>query len=466
MNWASRRRLIIIAIITGFIVLFGVLPYWILHRQDPTCYDGARNGLETGVDCGGSCSLVCREAVRDPKILWANIFASRPGVYDVVAYIENSNFNIAAPRVPYVITLKDAQDKTVTTVSGETWIGPNERFALFEGNIRTGDRIPTTAIVSFSPNIPWYVAKKGDDLFTVAEKRLTDPDKFPKLSATLRSLAPEVIRNIQATVIVYDAQGAPIGASATRVEKLDQGGSEQLLFTWPKPFLYEAGSEQCATPVDVVLLLDRSGSMRSDGKNPDEPLTSAKNAAVAFVDRMTVKDQLAFVSFATDATYPLDQTLTPLFDRVKKAIRAVVIKPGALQYTNIGDALYRAGQELLTFRHDPEAKPVVVLLTDGEPTMPKDELNANYPVEYAFKRADELKAGGVSIYTIGLGNEVRGEFLEGLATSPEYYFPAASRGDLGDVYSQIATAVCKKGPSVYEIIPRVNTVSSLGERAQ
>lgn len=463
MNWAARRRSAVILTILGLFLVFVVVPYWWTHREIPTCFDGKQNAEERGIDCGGTCTLVCRADVRDLKILWARIFQSRSGVYDVVVSLENPNFNIAAPRVPYTITVKDASDRTITTLSGETWAGPNERFALFEGNIRTGDRIPTTAVVSFPSDVQWYVAQKETELFEVVNKKLTSPEKSPKLSATLRSKVPETIRNIMATVIVYDKDGTPIGASATKVEKLPQGGSAEMFFTWPHPFDYDAESESCATPVDIVLALDRSGSMARDGKNPDEPLTSAKNAASAFVDRMTQDDQLAYISFATDASNPVDQTLTDRFERVKQSIKETAIHGNGTQYTNIGDAFYRAQEELSAFRHNPDAKPVVVLLTDGEPTYPKDPDNENYPEEYARRRSEDLKKNGASIYTIGLGSEVRGSLLSDLASSPEYYYQAASRRELGDIYQQIATEICKKGPSVIEIIPRINTIASLGQ---
>ena len=443
-------------------MVFVALPYWYLHREIPTCFDKKQNGVETGVDCGGACLLVCKENVRDLNILWAKVFAVRPGVYDVVAYVENPNFSIAAPRVPYTAKLKDANGQVVAVVTGEAWAAPNERFAIFEGNVETGDRIPQTVLFEIpSDGVAWYKMQKQADVLSVSDKSLVSPDKSPKLSATLRSKSTETLRGIQATVVVYDKQGNPIGASETKVEKVEQGGSAKLYFTWTKPFLYDAASESCETPVDVVLVLDRSGSMSSDGNNPPEPLTAAKNAAAAFTDRMTPSDQVAFLSFATEASNPIDHTLTDQFSRVKAAIKSTFIHTDGTQYTNIGDAFYRAEEELAAFRHNPDAKPAVVLLTDGDPTYPKDPKNPKAPEEYARKRAEELKDSGASIYTIGLGSEVKAELLVDLSTSPEYYYPAASGRELGDIYQQIATLICKKGPSVIEIIPRVNTINDV-----
>ena len=104
----------------------------------------------------------------------------------------------------------------------------------------------------------------------------------------------------------------------------------------------------------------------------------------------------------------------------------------------------------------------MVLLTDGIPTRPEDPndpKNKAYATTYAQAAADRAKAQDVSLYTIGLGNDLDSTFLENISTSPEYFYKAASGADLAEVYQQIATSICKKGPSIIEIIPRLNNVT-------
>lgn len=79
-------------------------------------------------------------------------------------------------------------------------------------------------------------------------------------------------------------------------------------FSSPRPLQYEAEGETCKVPVDVVLALDRSSSMQGEG--PDAPLELAKNAAQEFVGRLALRDHVGYISFATDASNPMDQRLT------------------------------------------------------------------------------------------------------------------------------------------------------------
>ena len=326
----------------------------------------------------------------------------------------------------------------------------------------TGEKVPARGAIEIAPDFPWVSVSDPKADISVSEKMLVGTDKLPKLKALLTNEELEVLRNIEVTVVVYDVTGNSVAVSSTRVGKIEPKESEKLFFTWPSPLSYVAETEKCETPVDIVLALDRSGSMASDSTNPPQPLTVAKNAAARFVERLTAVDQAAYVSFATEASHPIDQTLTHDILRLKRAIERTAIGKSGLQYTNIGDAIRRAVNELATYRASEKARPIIVLLTDGIPTRPEnpqDPADKEYPSLYAQKLADEAKAQDIGIYTIGLGDEVKGDFLARLSTSPEYYYQAASGAELGEIYQEIATAICKKGPSVIEIIPRVNTMS-------
>lgn len=454
--WATRRRTIILLIIGAFLFVFVILPYWLTHQEVPTCSDGKKNQNELGIDCGGACTLVCPGGAKDLSILWTRVFPVRPGIYDVVAYVENPNFNITAPTLPYTARLYDANGTVIAEKEGQTYAQPAERFAIFVGNMQTGEKVADHGeVVINNKAFRWYSAQKADDTFAVEDKSLTGFDRKPKLTANLHNLTPDVQRDVDVTAIIYDNKGEPIGVSSTHVDKVDRNGLEKVIFTWPAPFKYDAQSEECDAPVDVVEVLDRSGSMVDDGK-----LEAAKIAAGQFVDRLKFKDQGAYVSFATEASNPPDQPLTNEFDRIKRAIDKTQIKQNeGLQFTNIAEGLQRAVDELASYRHNSDARPVIIMLTDGLPTRPEDPQNKDnklYPATFAKQVADNAKSQGITLYTIGLGGDVNSAYLESLATTPDNYYKAASGAELNGVYQQIATAMCKKAPSVLEIIPRIN----------
>ena len=454
--WATRRRIQTIGIIVSTILVLVVFPYWISHRVAPTCMDGKKNQGELGVDCGGPCTVRCAQTVKNLNILWTKVFTIRPSNYDVVSYIENPNVDSGLPSFTYTAKLFDEAGNVIGQRQQVGYARPSERFVLFVGGIDTGEAIAKSGSIEISPDLKWIATPGPKTLFSVSDKVLSNLERQPNLTAVLHNETPELLQSIDVSTIIYDDKSNPIGVSATKIEKIDPNDTAKLIFTWPTPFDYAADTEQCSTPVDVILGLDRSGSMNSENK-----IDQAKIAAEAFVARLTDKDQSGYVSFASTASIPIDQPLTGEVERLKLAISKTDIHTDGLQFTNIGDALRRAIDEFATQRRNRDARPIIVLLTDGIPNRPLDEHGQGtevYGSKYAMQVADEAKRDGITIYTIGLGSDVNGTLLEQISTAPDYYYFAASGSELGRVYQQIATAMCKKAPSVIEILPRVNNV--------
>ena len=456
--WAKRRRTTIVLILLGAFGLFFVLPYWLTHQEVPTCTDLKMNQDEKGVDCGGACTLVCPGGAMPLTLLWTKVFPVRAGVYDVVAYVENANFTIGAPRVPYIAKLYDKEGVVIAEERGETYAKPNERFFIFKGIVLTGDRVAASGSIEIVETFSWYTEARAEQQFSVENKVLTGFDRKPRLSATLKNSSPTLYRNVDVTAVVYDTKGEPIGVSSTIVEKIEKNGSENIFFTWTKPFNFVSESEGCELPVDALLLLDRSGSMASESKNPPQPFTRVRDATAAFVSFLSSKDQVGMVSYSTTASNPVDVPLMSDLTRATGRILATTMGAEGIQYTNTGDVLLRAQEEFETQRTREDAKKVVVLLTDGEalePNRPLRDGEPEFAKTYAKEMARALKDSGIALYTIGLGVNANADFLKSISTTPEYYFPSPSVADLRDVYGKVASAMCKKGPSAIEIIPRI-----------
>jgi len=117
-------------------------------------------------------------------------------------------------------------------------------------------------------------------------------------------------------------------------------------------------------PIDVVLVIDRSGSMKYDiarnSGSSNERMAAAQAAANDFVDQMdTSRDRVALVSFAFDAT--LDQGLTSDPDEIKRAINK--LSPDGA--TNMRMAYYTA-IKYLKENGRPDAVKAVILMGDGD----------------------------------------------------------------------------------------------------
>ncbi len=243
----------------------------------------------------------------------------------------------------------------------------------------------------------------------------------------------------------------------------------------------------CAVDVDVVLVMDRSGSMGEgeaeskceweelewtgfsfqcvaydeDGLEQltceakpnviqcDAPvftpatnskITDAKAAANTFLGYLGTDDQSALVSFADVAT--LEKQLSNDHSATQDAVDALVMGGN----TNIGDAIMEGTTELGSEeRANPQAVKVMILLTDGKANMPNGAGDPD-PEFYAKEKAEEAAALGYKVFTIGLGGDVNETMLQYIANSTQAdYYPVPTSADLEGIYDSIRLQICEYG---------------------
>ncbi len=450
MNWATRRKLFYLGIF--FILFFGLVAgaYFAFFRQTANCFDGKQNGLETGLDCGGACTRLCPLENLDPIVEWSRAFELNATTHSLVAYVENPNINAGVSYAPYTFVVFDAQNKEIFKKEGATIIPPGKRFAVFEGPVSI-EGTPSKVEFSFG-SLVWDKMDRNDLAIKTSQIRMTRDVPTPRVDATISNESLNEAGNIEAVAIVYDETGNAIAASRTLVDTVAKEGSQGIVFTWPKPFKEQYA--RCEVPSNVGLVIDRSGSMASDSANPPEPLTSVKNAAKTFATGIGKGIDVSLVSFAGTASNPADLQLTASRERLTAAIDAINIGMTGIQETNIADALDAGQKTLMNSASTTVTRKVIILLTDGEPTLPKSAKEKDYPALMASQKALELKNNGIEIYSIGLGNKLNEQLLLDIATDPDHYFKAPTKTDVGAIYSRIATSLCVKHP-IIEIITRV-----------
>jgi len=158
-------------------------------------------------------------------------------------------------------------------------------------------------------------------------------------------------------------------------------------------------------------------------------LEAALEASRTFLELLELDrsdgDQAAIIAFNSDAWI-----LSPLTsDRalLDAALDSVVLS----QQTRLDRAVAVGAQALADrSRRRPENHPVLVLLTDGR---------ANpVPVDVAIAEAERAAAAGVTLFTIGLGDDLDAEALARMASRPQDFLRAPDAEDLADVYREVA----------------------------
>jgi len=189
----------------------------------------------------------------------------------------------------------------------------------------------------------------------------------------------------------------------------------------------------CKGKLDLMLVLDRSGSINST------ELTQLKNAANSFITALAPSVNGVHTgqsSFATNAT--LNLHLTDNEAAAHAAINALV----AGGNTNLAGGINLAKTELDNpgdghDRLDADSPDAMVIITDGAPNVPSPAANAQAQATAAANAAD---TAGVEIFVLGVGVTASTEtFLKNnIATNAAHYFAVANFANLESALVQIA----------------------------
>jgi Ca-activated chloride channel homolog len=212
-------------------------------------------------------------------------------------------------------------------------------------------------------------------------------------------------------------------------------------------------NENHRVPVNVALVIDRSGSMR--GQKLDE----AKRAARELVQRMTEVDRLALVHYGTNVTtFPS----TLVTEEARARMLAFVDGIEDDGSTNISGALEAAAQEL---------RPAVsqfrvsraILLSDGQPTtglVREEELTA---------LARQLRAEGIAVSALGVGDDFNENLMQGIADQGGGFSGFLNSSQLAEVFTreleQATGTVARAVELKLELPSQVKSAEVMGTQA-
>lgn len=165
-----------------------------------------------------------------------------------------------------------------------------------------------------------------------------------------------------------------------------------LAFLCAKPQLIDKKSSVVVEGIDIMLVLDVSGSMASvDYEDDQRPrIEIAKAEAIRFIEKRT-NDAIGVVIFGNDSVSRIPLTLDKsLLKNMIKTLELGIVNPdGTLLATGIVTAANR-------LKHSKATSKVMILLTDGEPS--EGDIDPAVAIEIAKKL-------GLRIYAIGIGSD-------------------------------------------------------------
>ncbi len=191
------------------------------------------------------------------------------------------------------------------------------------------------------------------------------------------------------------------------------------------PFALRSACLPGQVPLDIVLVMDVSGSM-AEPEGIGTKLDAARAAAGTLLELLQLpRDRVALVAFDAEARRAIG--LSGDRDAVAEALSSLETGQG----TRIDLGLAEAGRVLAESPRD-AARRNVILLTDG--------LQSG-SAEPVIEAAGALREAGSRLFAIGLGADVDEAMLRRIASSPEDSLTSPSAAELAGLYQDILAAI-------------------------
>ena len=206
--------------------------------------------------------------------------------------------------------------------------------------------------------------------------------------------------------------------SPVQVKKTIDGNGTKL--TLEAYVIDEVTQTSSTKPLDIVLVLDQSGSMADDFNGNTTTNDKArrqyamKQAVNSFIKKATSADgthNMAIVTFGTDVKV-LNSGWTKVDTEGAKALTSAIngLSDEPTGATNVGDGMKKA-LELISAKSDTNPQKVVIVFTDGVPTT-RSDFDTDV-ANSAITAANSMKNTGVTIYTVGIFNGANPAQLHG-----------------------------------------------------
>jgi len=176
-------------------------------------------------------------------------------------------------------------------------------------------------------------------------------------------------------------------------------------------------------PVNLVMLLDTSGSMRGS------KIESMREAAMQFVDQMGDEDRISIIEFYSQPEVLVNNALIGE-ERVRVMNIISALEPGG--DTTLFDAIGDGGA-LVGATASPEASNAMIVLSDGQDT-------ASYRFEFNEQLVDTATQNDTIVFTIAYGNDADNAILSELATSGNGNFYEGDAASIAAIYEEMSAA--------------------------
>jgi Ca-activated chloride channel homolog len=261
-------------------------------------------------------------------------------------------------------------------------------------------------------NAPWVSAVQKEAAQIFETFLLDKPQQLKALELGFRPADPSI----------------PLSAPLDTQHGVDVNQPQTILEIPSAPVIegIQALWQQTKKPVDLIVVMDISGSMEGD------KITTARSSLLQFVQKLDDRDRLRIDLFSSNVS-----TLTPLTPIGEKRQQVLDSVSGIFEQgsTSLYDAVSHAYQDLQT-EGDPKHIRAIVVLSDGQDTVSATTLQE---VVDQIKATENEGGNAIKVFTIAFGSDADKVTLKAIADPSGGKQYDSSPENIQKVYDDIAT---------------------------
>jgi Ca-activated chloride channel family protein len=261
-------------------------------------------------------------------------------------------------------------------------------------------------------NAPWVTAEQKEAAQLFETFLLDTPQQLKALEFGFRPADP----SIPLTAPLDTQHGVDINQPQTILEIPSAPVIEGIQSLW----------QQTKKPVDLIVVMDISGSMRGD------KITTARSSLMQFVQKLDDRDHLRIDLFNDQLS-----TLTPLSPIGEKRQQVLDSVSGIFEQndTSLYDAVLNAYNDL-QLEGDPNHIRAIVVLSDGEDTVSTTTLDQ---VVQAIQVSENEGGNAIKVFTIAFGEDADSDVLKQIAEPSGGREYDSSPENIQKIYDEIST---------------------------
>lgn len=239
-----------------FLVLFSTAFYFLFLKAPETCFDGKQNQNERGIDCGGVCSLTCKENIQGEalQIKEQEFIKSRGNTYDILAKVFNPNGEVGAVSFSYTASLLDATGAVLDSRTNTAQILPLENKYLLVFNLET-QNVPAKVAIQIN-DIVWerfsgYQEKPAVNIYRENYKEVSSSVVFSEATGLVSNESPFDFKSLTVQVILRDAFGKPLAVNSNEMKTMYARENRDFRLIWPTAFPGKVENVEMVLDIDT-----------------------------------------------------------------------------------------------------------------------------------------------------------------------------------------------------------------------